>query len=86
LIWHAVIWLLWRTRNEKNIQDKGNNVLELMDKIKRTSWEWLLAKKANAPCMYYETMSAMLIPLIVLFSIFIFGRGGVPYFLFGEPC
>jgi hypothetical protein len=54
LVWHAVIWLLWRTRNEKNFQDKGNNVAELLDRIKRTSWEWLLAKKVNAPCMYYE--------------------------------
>jgi hypothetical protein len=54
LVWHAVIWLLWRTRNEKKFQDKGNNVAEVMDRIKRTSWEWLLAKKVNAPCMYYE--------------------------------
>jgi hypothetical protein len=49
-----VIWLLWRTRNEKIFQDKGNNVAELLDRIKRTSWEWLLTKKVNAPCMYYE--------------------------------
>jgi hypothetical protein len=54
LVWHATIWLLWRTRNEKKFQDKGNNVIELMDRIKRTFWEWLLAKKANAPRLFYE--------------------------------
>jgi hypothetical protein len=37
LVWHAAIWLLWRTRNEKKIQDKVNNVIELMDMIKRSS-------------------------------------------------
>jgi hypothetical protein len=54
MVWHVVLWLLWRARNEKIFLQKGNNVDEVMERIKRTSCDWLLAKKANAPCMYYE--------------------------------
>jgi hypothetical protein len=54
LVWHAVLWSLWRVRNEKIFQQKGNNVGEVLERIKRISWDWLLAKKANTPCMYYE--------------------------------
>jgi hypothetical protein len=33
MVWHAVVWALWRARNDKIFNDKKVNVEELFDKI-----------------------------------------------------
>jgi hypothetical protein len=54
MVWHAVLWTLWRTRNEKIFLGKILEVEEIIDKMKFVSWKWLLAKKDSAPCLFYE--------------------------------
>jgi hypothetical protein len=54
MVWHAVVWALWRARNDKIFNDKEVNVEELFDKIQISSWKWLIAKKISAPCLFYE--------------------------------
>jgi hypothetical protein len=54
MVWHAVVWALWRARNDKIFNDKEVNVEELFDKIQISLWKWLIAKKIRAPCLFYE--------------------------------
>jgi exonuclease III len=54
LVWHAVIWVLWRVRNDKIFANKPIVLEEVLDRIKCVSWKWLLARKSNSPCLYYE--------------------------------
>jgi hypothetical protein len=68
LVWHAVVWILWRLRNDKIFLAKEVDAEVLFDKIQITSWKWLVAKKINAPCLFYEWR---INPLIVLFDNFL---------------
>ncbi|GAU32090.1 hypothetical protein TSUD_152950 [Trifolium subterraneum] len=54
LVWHAVIWVLWRSRNERIFSGKNVEPSEIFDRIQYISWNWLLAKKLNSPCLFYE--------------------------------
>jgi hypothetical protein len=54
LVWHAVVWILWRLRNDKIFLAIEVDAEVLFDKIQITSWKWLVAKKINAPCLFYE--------------------------------
>ncbi|CAJ2675952.1 unnamed protein product [Trifolium pratense] len=54
LVWHAVIWVIWRVRNERIFSGKFVEPPEIFDRIQYTSWNWLLAKKISSPCLFYE--------------------------------
>ncbi|GAU48796.1 hypothetical protein TSUD_141140 [Trifolium subterraneum] len=54
LVWHAVVWALWRARNDNIFSEKVVGAEELFDKVQITSWKWLVAKKTKAPCLFYE--------------------------------
>jgi hypothetical protein len=54
LVWHVVIWIFWRVRNDKIFSDKAINLEDVLEGIKCMSWKWLLAKKSNSHCLYYE--------------------------------
>jgi hypothetical protein len=47
LVWHVVVWTLWRTRNERISLDKVVAVVEIVDRIKNCCWKWILAKKTT---------------------------------------
>jgi hypothetical protein len=54
LVWHAVLWALWRARNERIFSGKIVEPSEIFDEIQYISWNWLLAKMINSPCLFYE--------------------------------
>jgi hypothetical protein len=54
MVWHVVIWTLWRVRNEKIFSNKPILFEEVLDRIKCTSWKWLLARKPDSFCLFYE--------------------------------
>jgi hypothetical protein len=54
LVWHAVLWALWRARNERIFSGKIVTPSEIFDRIQYTSWKWLIAKKINPSCLFYE--------------------------------
>jgi hypothetical protein len=54
LIWNAVLWVLWRTRNERIFRGIVVRSEEIFDRVQVVSWKWLLAKKATSPCLFYE--------------------------------
>jgi hypothetical protein len=54
LVWQAVIWTIWRVRNDKVFSDKPIHFEEVLDNLKSIAWKWLLARKSNSPSLYYE--------------------------------
>jgi hypothetical protein len=54
MVWHAVIWALWRSRNDRIFSTKIVTLDEIFDRIRLVSWKWLLAKKVSTPCLFYE--------------------------------
>jgi hypothetical protein len=46
-VWHAVVWVIWHTRNDKIFKIKEPVLGDVFDRIKCTSWKL-------SPCMYYE--------------------------------
>jgi hypothetical protein len=54
MIWQATCWLIWRARNSKIFEGKDPIVSEVVDAIKRTSLQWLLAKRSRSVCLAYE--------------------------------
>jgi hypothetical protein len=54
LVWHAVIWVLWKARNERIFRGIVIGPEEIFDRIQVVSWKWLMAKKVSSPCLFYE--------------------------------
>jgi hypothetical protein len=54
MVWHAIIWALWRSRNDRIFSSKFVTLDEIFDRIRLVSWKWLLAKKISSPCLFYE--------------------------------
>jgi hypothetical protein len=54
ILWQAVVWVIWKTRNGAIFAQKSHDVHEAVEKIKRVYWQWILAKKKRSPCLYYE--------------------------------
>jgi hypothetical protein len=54
LVWHAVIWVLWRTRNDRIFSGIVVGPEEIFDRIQVVSWKWLLSKKVTLPFLFYE--------------------------------
>jgi hypothetical protein len=54
LVWHTVIWSLWRARNNALF----NNVLDdpkgIVEEIKVLTWKWSIDRLKIPPCMFYE--------------------------------
>lgn len=40
LIWHAVIWVIWKMRNDKIFKNIVKEVDEMVEQIKVVSWNW----------------------------------------------
>jgi len=43
LIWLSCTWIVWRDRNSRVFQQKGNSIHQLIDKIKQQFFHWLKA-------------------------------------------
>ena len=54
LIWHAVVWVVWKTRNDQIFNNKIIGVEEMVDQIKALSWHWSLARLKIATCLLHE--------------------------------
>ncbi|KAK2395404.1 hypothetical protein QL285_057145 [Trifolium repens] len=54
LIWNAIVWVLWKHRNDRIFNDREMNIEELVDQIKLWSWRWFINRMATGPCLLYE--------------------------------
>jgi hypothetical protein len=54
LIWSTTIWVLWKSRNDKNFNEFNFVVNDLVKEIKVLTWRWVL-HRINVPvCLFYE--------------------------------
>jgi hypothetical protein len=53
-VWHAMMWNIWRARNDFIFSSKVPILEECFDNIKRNSWRWLMGKKKGGTCLLYE--------------------------------
>jgi mannosylglycoprotein endo-beta-mannosidase len=54
IVWLALAWVLWRTRNDRVFNNGAGTVEEAVDQIQRLSWQWYLNRMAKASCLLYE--------------------------------
>lgn len=54
LVWHAMIWVLWKARNNRILNDGVEFVDDLVEEIKVLSWRWAMYRLHKQPCMFFE--------------------------------
>jgi hypothetical protein len=54
LIWHAVVWAIWKARNNIIFNHGVLSVTEVVDEIKAISWRWSISRLLPTPCLLYE--------------------------------
>jgi hypothetical protein len=54
LVWHTVIWSIWRARNNFIFNNVVTAPLDLVEEIKVLSWRWSADRLKISPCLYYE--------------------------------
>ena len=54
LIWHAVVWSVWKERNARIFKNQFKRVDEVFDDIKALSWCWALSRLRIQSCLFYE--------------------------------
>jgi len=53
VIWFAVVWKIWKERNNTPFNDKECTVNQVVDKIKSFAFTWLKAKYTSLPLNYH---------------------------------
>jgi hypothetical protein len=54
LVWHTVVWSLWRARNNVIFNNVNKVPLEIVEEIKVLSWRWSVDCLNISPCLFYE--------------------------------
>lgn len=54
LIWHAVVWNLWRVRNDRIFKNAVYRVEDTVEAVKVMSWRWFLSRLKVPACLFYE--------------------------------
>jgi hypothetical protein len=54
LIWHATVWMLWKSRNKIIFSNGVKDPEELVDLVKISSWKWGLSRHKLPVCLFYE--------------------------------
>jgi hypothetical protein len=54
LVWHAVVWSIWSSRNDIVVAGGPSAVGMQVDKVKLSSWKWFLGKNPSSPYSFYE--------------------------------
>lgn len=57
LIWHAVVWSIWRGRNDRIFNNVICGAVELVEAIKVLSWRCMLSSFERAGEFVYEWCS-----------------------------
>jgi len=54
LVWHAVIWTIWTSRNNLIFSSGTPSEEPVVDRVKLLAWKWFLAKCPASSCSYHE--------------------------------
>jgi len=54
LVWHSVIWVIWKVKKENIFNNHVVSALEVVDESKGLVWRWYLVRMAKTPFPSYE--------------------------------
>jgi hypothetical protein len=54
VIWHALIWVIWKVHNDRIFNAKLRSVEEVVESVQVTAWRWWLGRATGQPCLWYE--------------------------------
>ena len=54
LIWHATVWVLWKTRNDKIFKGVNYAGDAIVEEVKVLSWRWTLSRMHTPACLFFE--------------------------------
>lgn len=54
LIWHAVIWSIWKEMNARIFNNQIKHFEVVVDEIKALSWYWAMSRLQMPSCLFYE--------------------------------
>jgi len=54
LVWHAVIWTIWASRNDLIFAGGALREEPVVDRVKLLAWKWFQTKCSASPCSLYE--------------------------------
>jgi hypothetical protein len=67
LIWHSLIWTVWRMRNNRIFNKGVIDVEEAVESIKRMAWQWFIGRMAISSCLCIVAFCYMSCPLLFWF-------------------
>jgi hypothetical protein len=53
VIWYATVWEIWKERNNRIFNAKASSILQVVDRIKLLTFQWLKVKFATLPFNYH---------------------------------
>jgi len=53
VIWCATLWEIWKERNNRILKNKNSSILQVVDKIKSSTFMWLKGKYVCLPSNYH---------------------------------
>lgn len=54
LIWHAVVWSIWKALNDRVFNNSTADVEEVVEAIKVLSWRRCLSRLPGPACLFYD--------------------------------
>ncbi|PNY12961.1 pantothenate synthetase [Trifolium pratense] len=54
LVWHTMLWVMWKSRNNHIFHNVLKNPIEIVDEIKMLTWKWSVEKLKIILCHFYE--------------------------------
>jgi hypothetical protein len=54
LIWHAVVWVIWKARNNIIFNNGVMVAKDVVEEVKVISWRWSISRLLPTPCLLYE--------------------------------
>jgi hypothetical protein len=72
LIWHAVVWVIWKVRNDLIFNNKSITEEEVVDLVKVSAWRWFLGRLTKHPWLC--SFSFVVPPHVALFLLFCFSN------------
>ncbi|WJX19925.1 hypothetical protein P8452_21971 [Trifolium repens] len=53
-VWLAYVWVMWKMRNDRVVNNVARTVERVVEDIQRTSWQWFLSYEAKGSSLLYE--------------------------------
>jgi len=54
VIWHAIVWVIWKERNNMIFHNKAQDLVKLLDHVRFMSYIWLKARLLTSAFSYND--------------------------------